>query len=339
MAYRDNNFDFIRLISAIFVLIGHSCILTAHSPPFVLGEGLHEFAVRTFFVISGYFVAKSWDRTRNFKKYLIKRCLRIFPALIFCVLFTAFVLGPIFSNLEISAYFHSPLFKNYLLNCFLYVHYTLPGVFTSNIYPHVVNGSLWTLPVEFLAYLFLPFLAMSLRINRILFWILSALFVVAYFVSYYFDRNLQPVIYGIGLIDSIRLLPFFVVGAAFYFFKTLFRLLNIQVALIMILFLSVLSAFPVHFSPILFPALHLICIPYIVLSFGFAKPPIFSFVSKYGDYSYGIYLYAFPMQQIAVFFWNAHLLYNLLFSLLSSFALAFLSWHLIEKKMLSLKPR
>jgi peptidoglycan/LPS O-acetylase OafA/YrhL len=83
-----------------------------------------------------------------------------------------------------------------------------------------------------------------------------------------------------------------------------------------------------------------ILIPTVTFAFGFAYSPLLNRLIRTGDYSYGIYIYAFPVQQtIASFYPKIPIgLYLLVCSFLT-FVLAILSWHLVEKYALSLKPR
>ena len=103
-----------------------------------------------------FFIAKSWESDSNPVRYMTKRVFRIFPALIAFTLVAAYVIGPILSTFTINEYFQSPLVRNYLRNILLFPAYSLPGVFETNPYPNAVNGSLWTLPIEFAMYILVP---------------------------------------------------------------------------------------------------------------------------------------------------------------------------------------
>src|SRR3984893_10721087 len=133
-AHRSNNFDFLRLIGAVLVIYGHASPLTGTVSPGFAANGVATIGVKIFFVISGYLVALSWLRDGNLARFLLRRCLRIFPALVAVVILTVLVLGPLLTTQPLSAYFNNPLVTFYLRNIALYINYSLPGVFEHNVY-------------------------------------------------------------------------------------------------------------------------------------------------------------------------------------------------------------
>jgi peptidoglycan/LPS O-acetylase OafA/YrhL len=134
---RDNNFDFLRQFAAFCVIVGHSQSLVS------------TFGVQIFFAVSGFLVTESWLRGPKIGSFLKKRTSRIFPGLMVCILLTALVMGPLLTRLPVGEYFDHPGTLLYLKNIFLSPVYFLPGLFEGNTYPNAVNGSLWSLPVEF----------------------------------------------------------------------------------------------------------------------------------------------------------------------------------------------
>jgi peptidoglycan/LPS O-acetylase OafA/YrhL len=117
---RLNNFDLMRLFGAVLVIYGHSYPLTGAVGPGFAANGIATIGVKIFFVVSGYLIAQSWLRDPNLFRFLIRRCLRILPALFVLVLVTAFMLGPWLSRLPASEYFAHPGTYNYLKNIVLY---------------------------------------------------------------------------------------------------------------------------------------------------------------------------------------------------------------------------
>ncbi len=335
--HRANNFDFIRLVGALLVIIGHSSILTGHPAPTVMNIMAHELGVKLFFVVSGYLITQSWIYDPHLFRYLRRRCLRIFPALLACVLSTVGILGPLLTTRSLTEYFSSPETHQYLTNMVLYIRYTLPGVFEHNIYPRAVNGSLWTLPVEFVAYLAVPIFLSFHRsvIGKGLAAFAAVALIVAEFSTRSLDMSTQPVIYGMGLYASLQLWPYFGVGMMYRLFH-LERFLSIQWTLVLIL---IVNALPLSTS--ILSVLQYIVVSYSILSFALASPPQFTWISKIGDLSYGMYLYAFPMQQTAVLiFGKGQSVYtNMVFTIVTSAFLAAVSWHWIEKPALALKPK
>jgi peptidoglycan/LPS O-acetylase OafA/YrhL len=181
---RKNNFDFIRFLAATLVIFSHSYPITTGnngSEPFgILSNGqmtFGELAVSVFFVISGFLITQSFDRSKNIFYYLKARILRIFPALIMVVILSVFFLGPIFTDLSLKNYFSDPQTIDYFKTITLYwMQFDLPGVFQSNIYPGAVNSSLWTLWFEFFFYIVVAFLGVTKLLNK---WIVLVGFILA----------------------------------------------------------------------------------------------------------------------------------------------------------------
>lgn len=160
----DNNLTFVRWVAALMVLYGHSFVFTGNTESLFLGIVTYgPLGVAIFFSISGFLIARSWNADPSPIRFLIKRVLRIFPALAVCITLSVFVLGPIVTTLELREYLQHPATLDYLSNVFLYITYYLPGVFENNVYPNAVNGSLWSLPVEFFMYLLLAATGMLIR--------------------------------------------------------------------------------------------------------------------------------------------------------------------------------
>jgi peptidoglycan/LPS O-acetylase OafA/YrhL len=333
-----DNFGAIRLLAAIAVVFGHSFPLSGAPSVMLLGNAVQSLGVKVFFVVSGYLIAQSWMTDPNPLRYLSKRCLRIFPALILVVCLSALILGPAVTRLALLDYFRGPQLSFYFRNIFLYPVYSLPGVFGQNIYPDAVNGSLWSLPVEFSMYLALPMFACraggaALRL------LLAALLLGG--LSLYELRGAgslldsRVVVFGTNLRSALDVAPYFFAGANLYGLRTWIRP-NMQLA--MVLGAGALLAPPAAFYPEL--AL-LVALPYAVIALALAKPARFSLVERFGDLSYGTYLFGFPVQQVVVETCGTahHPLRSFALALPPTLLLAFASWRLIERRMMALKPR
>src|SRR5271163_3959677 len=154
---RRNNFDALRLLAAVSVIFSHS---------FLIAEGTqkHEWLIRltgnqsicgltgvfVFFAISGFLVTQSFEETGDPLRFLAKRALRIFPGLFVAALLSAFVLAPFVTTLEPGAYFSRPEPYRYVIGN------TRVGL--------EINGSMWTLRVEFMMYL----MVLGLGVTRLL---------------------------------------------------------------------------------------------------------------------------------------------------------------------------
>ena len=159
---RNNNFTLIRITFAWFVLYGHGFLIQETpgivDPTRFLFQGstwIGDIAVDGFFAISGYLVTASLVN-RGLINYIISRILRILPALMVMVCFTVFIIGPLFTETQLSTYFSSRKTFAYLTNALAYfdMKFTLPGLFESN-HRVQVNGSIWTLTLEVKCYVLL----------------------------------------------------------------------------------------------------------------------------------------------------------------------------------------
>ena len=155
---RDNNFDFLRFLFAVFVIMSHSYPLSINDGNegwlYQVTNGQTVWSLvglAGFFTISGYLIYQSQKRSKSLLSYLWKRFLMLFPALIVVLLLTV-LLAPIVYESD------TPYLKNgsvyyYFRNVSLYkLQYYITGVFQNNLYPNAINGSLWNLCYEFTMY-------------------------------------------------------------------------------------------------------------------------------------------------------------------------------------------
>jgi peptidoglycan/LPS O-acetylase OafA/YrhL len=333
---RKNSFDLLRLIAASMVLFSHSFPLAGQDS----NEPIQRFtnygsfggiAVDIFFIISGYLVAGSYLRGNGPVDFVLKRCLRLFPALWGAVILSVCVLGPLFTSFSLGKYFSHPQTREYLYNLFLDVRYTLPDVFASNPYPNVVNGSLWTLPLEALMYVIVLLLGVSKALTRHGCAAMIIIFAWLHFAvpATKFTQN-GVVLYLMPYVELTRLGILYFSGAMFVFMRPkMSRDSAIVLALMLALF------FKSSISEIVL----LVTLPYIVFCGANCESRISDWMSRHGDFSYGVYVYAFPVQQTAAMLLGKHVSPALIFilSLPVTLVLAYLSWRLIEKPALRLK--
>jgi peptidoglycan/LPS O-acetylase OafA/YrhL len=335
-----NNLTALRWFAAGLVLYGHAFVfLGLPEPLFLQWVPMGPLGVYIFFAISGYLVAQSWDRDPHVLRFLAKRALRIFPGLAVCTLLSVLVLGPLLTTLDAGTYWRNEHTRGYLTNMALYITYHLPGVFANNRLPHAVNGSLWSLPVEFFMYLLLALLgllaaAFKAVSNRLLAWAVGVMALVFMLLAALWagTTNEALVMYRTDLRQVPMCGVYFLVGVSLYCFKLTkyFTLSNVLLALVLWLCLGV--------QPHWFAMAAWVVLPFVVLAFGLALQPWLVRMHAH-DYSYGIYIYAFPVQQTLVSFWPEMALpAYLLSTLVITVALAALSWHFVEKPALKLKP-
>jgi peptidoglycan/LPS O-acetylase OafA/YrhL len=311
------------LIAALTVVIGHSWPLTgvAH-PPELAGIRMYTLAVYVFFSVSGYLITISWIRTARARDYLAKRALRIFPALVVVVVLSAFVIGPAVTSLGIAEYFANSTTWVYLVNVTLVAVYDLPGVFIGHPNP-AVNGALWTLGPEFLCYIAVLVAGLALRGHRV-----AAGIVIT--VSFGAASLLSPEPWN----ETFAAMTFFGVGSIIAS-ASIERRLPLAPALVAVPVWVILGTlFPMVAIPLAWVAL-----PYIVVASGQRSTPALRRAGRFGDISYGTYLWGFPIQQIVI--WSLGILplwQNIAIVVPCTAAVAFASWHLVEKRALALKP-
>jgi len=328
-----NNLDAVRFIAASLVLYGHSFVfLGLPEPLFLSWLPLGPLGVFVFFAISGYLVSESWERDPSVARFFARRALRIFPALIVCTVLSILVLGPLVTTLPLADYFANPHTRGYLQNIWLHIVYYLPGVFETNRVANAVNGSLWSLPVEFAMYIVVVVLGV-LQANR---WVVLAVAVAWALASAMWALRTQQmlVVYNFDARQVFICGTYFLAGAVFYRFglRRWFTLGNTMVAALAMLCLE-------RWVPLLQYA-SWVLLPFVVLSFGLSHTPLLDRLTRRGDYSYGIYIYAFPIQQSVAYLWpGVGIVSYLLVCFAATLALAALSWHLVEHRALALKPR
>lgn len=330
---RDNNFNLIRLIAAASVLLSHAY-------PIALGSGAVEplqgvlqgyslggVAVIIFFGISGFLIAKSYDRTASLSRFVVARILRLFPALIVVLLITLIV-SALWLTTADSGTFARAAPSYFFRNVTLYaLQYELPGVFTGNPFPKTINGSLWTLNHEVSCYVsvfalgVLGFLANRARMSAAL-----VLFIAAYSINAY--APLHP-----RLEALFELAWPFWVGIALYVWRDQVelstRLAGVLVAA------TVLSSFTPLFHEIL-----MITIVYLTFLLAFWRSETLLKFNRIGDYSYGVYIYAFPVQQLcASLFPGMTPLQNIALALPATLFCGAMSWMLVERHALALMKK
>lgn len=329
---RTNTFDALRLIAALAVVVGHAHILGGYPGeiPALFGIPVHVLGVAVFFVISGWLITGSWERSRSVPEYVTSRALRIAPLLWAVVLLSTFVLGPVMTTLPTGEYLAHPETWHYLRNLVLLPADGLPGVFAEVPYPGVVNGSVWTLRAEVICYGVV--LALGLLPRRVqtpgylAFGVLSLGLVEVGTVT----------VAGSSLSAAAGTWVFFA-AAALARLHLPRRALRLDVAAAVALSWGLVA---VTAGPQWSERVAWVALPYVVLAVGTASVPVLRRAARFGDLSYGMYLFAFPVQQVLVqqlpplpFVVDAALV------ALVCAPLAALSWHLLEKPALDLRRR
>lgn len=333
-----NNFDFLRLLFATLVLVTHSYVLVGLPEQDTLWHFSHgqlllsKLGVRGFFVISGFLILKSLMRSRSITEYYFKRIIRVFPALWVMVGITL-VGGYFFSNKSVGAYFTDQSVPLYLLNLVLRLHISISGVFPNNPDPHEVNGSLWTVPYEVFFYLLLtPLFFIRHRLNVVRGLVLAGfvgLLVLQYTGHVYYST------YKLSLYtDQLVFLGlYFMAGALLALFPVLFRQAHVRTILVWTTGLGLVAV--LYFGG--FYQTQFLLVPVFVLAFGISNYPWLSWLHRYGDISYGVYIWGWPVQQALVHLLHPSQPMLALLSIPAVWAFGWASWYLIEKQALRLK--
>lgn len=325
-----NCFDFLRFFFAANILLAHLCELSqSKSLEFLSNFSNASIAVKGFFIISGFLVAKSYKNTPSLKEYFIKRAKRILPAYFVVLVFSAITLS-FFSSFSFSAYFSDINVYQYLgwNSIFLnFMHPCLPGLFENNLMC-AVNGALWTLKVEEGFYIVLPFIFYAINKSKNPFLILGSLYFLSLLYWFVMDFYLNQPLLAKQLPGY---LAYFAIGI-FLFLNFDFVLENKKMLLASAILLLILSNFSDFQIDVFYPA----AFGSIVIIAAYSLPFLNNF-GKYGDFTYGLYIYHFPIIQLFRQY-NLFEKYNPILMgitvILITLFFAVLSWFLIEKRFL-----
>jgi peptidoglycan/LPS O-acetylase OafA/YrhL len=336
---RDNNFDVLRLFAAGLVLWSHCYPLTGNQEPLAKVAGVTggEIGVVMFFAMSGFLIARSWTEDPDPGRYALKRALRLLPALAVAVAFTTFVVGPLFTTLSLGGYLTDPETWFYFARASLLVTISghLPGVFVDNVYPTAVNGSLWTLPVEAGCYVMVAVLGWLGIVRR------SGLLLAGALLCLLAVTPLSPLANAVGDTAAggntpivLQLIGTFLLGALFYALRARLRLSWLVLAALALLWVLAWNGEWTALTTVLL-------FSYGTLVLAFRTPAGLRRVAAPGDVSYGVYVYAFPVQQSLWALWGTGLSPGVMFAIAApvTYLLALLSWRVIERPALRLKRR
>lgn len=324
---RDNNFNLMRLFAAWLVIYGHSYAVTASPGPDLIQQVVQirfagAVAVDMFFLISGFLIAASFERNR-LRDYLAARALRIFPALIVCVSLSVFVLGALLTTSP--DYWQSSQTWKYLLRNITLdkAQYFLPGVF-EDLPNKAINGSIWSLPVEFRLYLLLAVLGMARLLRG---WRYNTLAVIGLVAGFMFIdvASLPP-----WKASNLWCLAFFATGVFAWVNRA-------RIPLAWPLLVVALGAAAAMRGTTYFHIAYFVALSYT--TFFVAYVPKLPRI-RHHDISYGLYLYGWPSQQLVLHFApGSGPLFNTFWATLLAGTLAALSWRFVERPALRFKRR
>jgi len=334
---RENNLNLLRMIAASMVMFSHAYALTLHAgdePIAALSRNAIDagtIGVITFFGISGFLIAQSLERTPSLCRFAAARALRIVPGLYLAKLFCVVAVGWTVTVLPSASYWADAGTWWFLFGMpFFGMADRLPGVFATLPYPLAVNGSLWTIPVEVWCYCVAAMIVLvGLTRGTALYSALFAAAIVGYAIFPQATRNLMP-------FDGLGTIPGLV--ASFFFgvwLHTCRRLVPVSLPLSGIIALLVVACARM---PRLGPWCFYIGIPYLALVAAYHPRLQWRRYLQFGDYSYGTYVLAFPVQQFLIWrFAPLSPLLSFALTLAVTLPLAMLSWHFVEAPALALK--
>jgi peptidoglycan/LPS O-acetylase OafA/YrhL len=325
-----NNFDLLRLALAFSVCLSHlgevSGTQAFHPLEWYFYSGV---AVDCFFVVSGFLIFRSYSRSSSLLSYCNKRVRRIFPAYMTVVLLAAFLLPFLVATTDIifSSQWTRYLFSNLAFLNFLQPD--LPSVFTGNPL-QVINAPLWTIKIEIMFYCSVPLIFLLLKTNKK--WlVLTLIYAASVGYSMFFlhlHRTSGLPIYQTLAKQLPGQLAFFLGGGGIYLYFTFFQKHYLKLLIPALIFL-------VSQGHTMVPALYPLALAITVIFFAIFFPYLGNW-GKYGDISYGVYIYHFPIIQIftAYDLFRGHPWQTFSFLIITILCISVCSYHLIERPFL-----
>lgn len=332
---KDNNLTLIRFLAASAVIFAHSVaffdLTDRFDPVFILfGIGAGDLAVNVFFVVSGFLITRSWLSKLNLVDFTWARAARIYPALWASSGLLVLAAGVLFSPLPLHEFLLLPTTISYVVKnstMFFGAQLSLPG--TVEGAEMAFNVPLWTLPHELQMYALVAVLGIAGLIGRRP---LCAAIVIVSFAVWILSET--------GAIDvaqsRYRLMFHFFFGACLLLWKDSIRLGVTGVLASVVLLVVIATVVPVDARKFCLALLT----PFLTLWLAFVPSGRIRKFSRAGDYSYGLYIFAYPLQLIVL----ARMPWigaagHFAISFAGALVLAMASWHLLERKALeSRKP-
>ena len=344
MLNRDNNIVFFHWAGLILVVLGHQYVLVGQQAPAIFGVDCHGLGVRMLFFVSGFLVTYSCIKSKSILEFYKKRLNRIMPGLIICVMGMVIIIGPLFTKLPIVEYFkQSWIFA--LKNVFLNPHFQLADVFSDNPYQNVINGSLWTLPIEMMCYFMVPMIIgvysaikKAKKVFGVVFLVGLTALLYAWFVLVEFGTISDSfVCWGTDWIGSIRVVFYFFLGLC----AAILHLDKHSDIICAIALLLIYLGVPYNLGVIIRPFV----ISYFVLAVSMTKQSIVSRFLEQFNYYYVGYLWAFPIQQIVIniiivrckVYFSPAIMF--LISLLFLLIVSVFFYDFVEKKIVNVKKK
>jgi peptidoglycan/LPS O-acetylase OafA/YrhL len=337
LSRHGNNFNLMRLLLAIGVIVAHAAELLDGSRVREPLTGLFgtislgELGVNGFFLLSGYLIVKSWFASPQPWDFLKKRALRIFPGFIVASIICVWLIGPTVGNVN---YWRDLDLGGFLAGLLLLQMPQTPPVF-SGLHFELINAAMWTIRFEFLMYLAVLVFGVGNMLKRKHVWLGTT--IVLLFIN---------MLHGFGVVVPLRATPdllslqivhlslVFFAGGCFYLYR---EAIGRHAGLALLALLVTLSSL---FYPALVHLAFATTGAYVLLFFCNAHTAQLQWFNRMPDVSYGTYLAGWPVSQLLIWHWRGIALLPLMvLSVLLSMAYGAFSWYAVEKPFLRLKQR
>ncbi len=337
----DNNFDLLRFAMAVLVVFSHcfECALgdgDAHEPLFRLTGGRVStggLAVDAFFVISGFLITASWQRSRSALSFVRKRACRIYPAYVAAMVVSGCLVGPLFSC-EPGPWLTRPILGHLAKATAVFDEPRYPGAFAANPSPLAIDNPVWTIRYEVACYV----LVFALGVTGVLRWravVLLAFVAVVLGYATEYGVRLPAFVAGPGYVARrwARLPAFYLAGVVLYLYQDR---VSIHAGLAAAAGAALVATLA---TPSLLTTALVVCGGYLLVWFAYQRWVRLPRFAKRGDFSYGIYLYGFPIQQSLVAMTHDRLAPMVLFALATPLAVVAgaVSWHVVEERFVRSK--
>jgi peptidoglycan/LPS O-acetylase OafA/YrhL len=339
-AHSNTGFAWLRMIGALTVVVDHSAPLTDASRLTVFPTSWNlspgYIALMGFFAMSGYQISDSWRQDPCWWRFSAKRVLRLWPPLLLVVLVTALVIGPLVSRFDLSEYFSARGTWGYIVhNAGLYtLQHRLPGVFDTNPWPWSANGAIWTLPMEFTGYLLVLGFGVAGLFRRAP-WLTIALMVTLIGLDRRFEATMGNPGHGGSFLEvpigsMVAFLVAFSIGMVLHTYRDTIPLSPLVawslVGLQIVVHTTKVGAFTLPFMA-----------GYGALVLAFHWPARLEGYDSWVFGSYGLYVWAFPVQQLLIMA-GADTQWSLTVTALPlTYLCGWLSWRYVEAPTLSLR--
>jgi len=335
---RRNNFDLLRLIAALQVVLTHvySHVLVAHNYQNKYTDMVFELiknipGVPIFFLISGFLISLSYEKNSSLRDYITNRVLRIYPGLylnIFIGILIVYFLGFVTFNTQFFTWLFAQLTIFQFYNIDMFREYGTG----------VVNGSLWTISIELTFYIVLPILFFIYQKNKAILWAIA--FLTFGLWLYDVDSSRELIYEKLLHVSILPYLFIFIIGLLFFkYFDKLKEYVDNKFFIwlsIFVLFKFILYSLSLEMN-FAFYTLQWIIFTFMTFSFAFSFRDLSQKLLRGNDYTYGIYIYHMLIVNFFIHIGFVGEFKYLVFILTLSILIGVTSWYLVEKPFLKLK--